>query len=181
MKLVDAVRNGTAAMKEAAMQSLAVSAELRSSARRSECAGARREPCMLNDRSSAKVGLEPESIGTEPDVRAVRAGSTRPSVAQKSACTARHSMCTHNIFLQPSSNSLLEQIKKQHRRQSVMSKKVQGSTSKEGSGVAKTRPMNLVSKNLLSAKEDPPQDLSCLDSPRMKNWITVALHPGTGN
>ena len=31
---------------------------------------------MLNDRSSAKVGLEPEGIGTEPDVRAVRAGST---------------------------------------------------------------------------------------------------------
>ena len=28
-----------------------------------------------NDRSSAKVGLEPEGVGTDPDVRAVRAGS----------------------------------------------------------------------------------------------------------
>ena len=44
----DAVGNGNAAMKEAATQSLgaeaAVSAELRSSARRTERAGARREP-----------------------------------------------------------------------------------------------------------------------------------------
>ena len=31
---------------------------------------------LLNDRSGAKVGLEPEGISTEPDVRAVRAGST---------------------------------------------------------------------------------------------------------
>ena len=31
---------------------------------------------MLNDRSSDKVGLEPEGIGTEAAVRAVRAGST---------------------------------------------------------------------------------------------------------
>ena len=62
------------------MQSLgaeaALSAELRSSTRRTGRAGARREPCILNDRSSAKVGLEPEGIGTEPDIRAVRAGST---------------------------------------------------------------------------------------------------------
>ena len=80
MSTKDAVGNGNAAMKEAAMQSpgaeAAVSAELRSSARRTERAGARREPCMLNDRSSAKMGLEPEGIGTEPNVRAARAGST---------------------------------------------------------------------------------------------------------
>ena len=31
---------------------------------------------MLNGHSSVKVGLEPGSIGKEPDVRAVRAGST---------------------------------------------------------------------------------------------------------
>ena len=31
---------------------------LQTSTRRMELAGARREPCMLNDRSSAKVGLE---------------------------------------------------------------------------------------------------------------------------
>ena len=80
MSMKDAVGNGNAAMKEAAMRSLAAeaadSALLRSSARRTERAGTRREPCMLNDRSSDKVGLEPEGIGTDPDVRAVRAGST---------------------------------------------------------------------------------------------------------
>ena len=47
-----------------------------------------------------------------------------------------------------------------NRKQSVMSKRVQESTLKEGSAVAKQRPMNLVSKNLLSAKKDPPRDLS---------------------
>ena len=52
------------------------SVELRSSVRHTERAGTRREPCMLNDRISAKVGFEPEGIGTDPDVRAVRAGST---------------------------------------------------------------------------------------------------------
>ena len=80
MSMKDAVGNGNSAMKEAAMRSLgveaAVSTELRTSARRTERADRRREPCMLNDRSSAKVGLEPEGIGTELDVRAVRAGST---------------------------------------------------------------------------------------------------------
>ena len=34
------------------------------------------------------------------------------------------------------------------------------SAPKEGSAVAKPRPMSLVSGNLLSAKKDPPQDLS---------------------
>ena len=80
MSTKDAVGNGNAAMKEAAMRSLGaeavVSAELRSSARRTERAGTRREPCMLNDRSSAKVGLEAEGTRTDPNVRAVRAGST---------------------------------------------------------------------------------------------------------
>ena len=41
-----------------------------------------------------------------------------------------------------------------------MSKRVQESTLKEGSAVAKPRPMNLGSKNLLSAKKDLPQELS---------------------
>ena len=46
---------------------VADSTALRSSARRTERAGARREPCMLND-SSAKVGLEPEGdIETHTD------------------------------------------------------------------------------------------------------------------
>ena len=47
-----------------------------------------------------------------------------------------------------------------NRKQSVMSKRAQESTSKEGSAVAKPRPLNLVSRNLLSAKKDPPQDSS---------------------
>ena len=80
MSTKDTVGNGNAAMKEAAIRSLGAeavdSAELRFSARRTERAGARREHCMLNDRSSAKVGLEPEGTGTDPDVRAVRADST---------------------------------------------------------------------------------------------------------
>ena len=50
-------------------------------------------------------------------------------------------------------------------KQSAMSKRSQEGTSKEGSAVAKPRPMNLESKNLLSAKNDPPQDLSYPNSP----------------
>ena len=65
-------------MKEAAMKPLSTEAAdtTESSSRRTARAGARRESCMLNGHSSAKVGLEPGGIGTEPDVRAVRAGST---------------------------------------------------------------------------------------------------------
>ena len=37
--------------------------------------------------------------------------------------------------------------------------------SKEGSAVAKPRPMSLVSRNLLSAKKTPPQDSSASSSP----------------
>ena len=43
---------------------VADSTALRSSARRTERAGARRKPCMLNDNSGAKVGLEPEGDDT---------------------------------------------------------------------------------------------------------------------
>ena len=78
MSTKDAVGNGNAAMKEAAMQSLSTEAadSAESSARRTARAGARREPCTLNGHSSTKVGLEPGSIGREADVEAVRAGST---------------------------------------------------------------------------------------------------------
>ena len=41
-----------------------------------------------------------------------------------------------------------------------MSKRAQESTSIEGSAVAKPRPLNLVSRNFLSAKKDLPQDSS---------------------
>ena len=49
-----------------------------------------------------------------------------------------------------------------------MSKKAQDSTTKECSAVAKPRPMNLVSRNLLSAKKDPPQDSSDPNSQRQE-------------
>ena len=52
-----------------------------------------------------------------------------------------------------------------NREQSVMSKRAQESTAKEGSAVAKPRPMNLVSKNLRSMKKDPPQGSSAANSP----------------
>ena len=76
MSTKDAVGNGNAAMKEAAMKSLSTEAadNAESSARRAARAGARREPCMLIGHSSTRVGLEPGSIGKETDYQAVRAG-----------------------------------------------------------------------------------------------------------
>ena len=61
MSTKDAVGNGNAAMKEAAMktQSAEAADSAESSARRTARAGARREPCMLNGHSRTKVGLEP--------------------------------------------------------------------------------------------------------------------------
>ena len=53
-----------------------------------------------------------------------------------------------------------------------MSKKAQESTPKEEWAVAKPRPMNLVSRNLLSAKKDPPQDLSDPNSPGNQEFLT---------
>ena len=52
-----------------------------------------------------------------------------------------------------------------NRQQSVVSKRAQESTSKEGSVVAKPGPMNLVSRNFLTAKRTPPQDSSASNSP----------------
>ena len=51
-------------------------------------------------------------------------------------------------------------------KQSAMSKRAQESTSKEGSALAK--PMNLVSRNLLSAEKDPPQDSGNSNSPGLQ-------------
>ena len=52
------------------------------------------------------------------------------------------------------------------RKQSAMSKGVQEGTSKEGSAMAKPRPMNLVSRNLLSARRiHSPQDMSNSSNP----------------
>ena len=47
-----------------------------------------------------------------------------------------------------------------NRKRSAMSKRAQESTSKEGSAMAKARPMDVVSRNLPSVKKDPPQDVS---------------------
>ena len=52
-----------------------------------------------------------------------------------------------------------------NRQQSAMAKRAQESTSKEGSAMAKSRPVNLVSRNLLSARMDLPQDVSDSNSP----------------
>ena len=52
-----------------------------------------------------------------------------------------------------------------NRKQSAMSKRAQESTAKEGSAVAKPRPMNVVSRNLLSAKQTSPKDSSASKSP----------------
>ena len=68
-----------------------------------------------------------------------------------------------------------------NRKKSVMSKRAQKSTSKESSAVAIPRPRNLVSKNLVSAKNDPPQDSSDPKSLGIKNWIRVTFHPAAGN
>ena len=92
MPTKDVVGNGSAAMKEAAMKSLCTGAadSAESSARRTARAGARREPCLLIGHSSTKVGLELGSIGKEPDVRAVRAGSTaRDKRGQTLGCRSR--------------------------------------------------------------------------------------------
>ena len=94
MSTKDAVGNGNAAMKEAAMKSLSTEAadSAESSARRTALAGAIREPCMLNGHSSTKVDLEPGSIGKEPDVRA---GSTARDREWTDACWEwhRHGAC----------------------------------------------------------------------------------------
>ena len=50
------------------------------------------------------------------------------------------------------------------------------STAKEGSALAKPRPMSLVSRNFLRAKKDPPQDFSDPKSLVNKNWIRVVFH-----
>ena len=52
-----------------------------------------------------------------------------------------------------------------NRKQPVISKRVQESPLKNGSAVTKPRPMNLVSKNLLSVKKDSSQELSDQTSP----------------
>ena len=53
-----------------------------------------------------------------------------------------------------------------NRKQSIMSKWAQESTAKEGSALAKPRPMNLVSRNLLRAKQTSPKDSGASNSPR---------------
>ena len=68
-----------------------------------------------------------------------------------------------------------------NKKQSVMSKRAQESTAKEGSAVAKPRPMSLVPRNLLSAKKDPPQDSVIQTARRIKNWIRVVFHPAAGD
>ena len=86
----------------------AVSAELRSSARRTERSGTRREPCMLNDRSSAGVGLEPEGIGADPDARAVRAGSTAREWTDPQM-RGQETLAGHGIVVARASSTAMDQ------------------------------------------------------------------------
>ena len=71
------------------------------------------------------------------------------------------SIAEHQEFLYFSCSHVLSK-----RKQSVVSKRAQESTAKEGSAVAKPRPMSLVSRNLLSARKTPPQDSSASNSPK---------------
>ena len=69
-----------------------------------------------------------------------------------------------------------------HRKLSVMSKRAHESSSKEGSAVAKPRPMNLVSRNLVSAKKMILRKILVIRIARwIKNWIRVVFHPAAGN
>ena len=52
-----------------------------------------------------------------------------------------------------------------NKKQSTMLKRTQQSTSEKGSAVAKPRPMNLVLRNLLSAKKNPPQRFEWFELP----------------
>ena len=63
-----------------------------------------------------------------------------------------------------------------NRKQSVMSKRAQESTAKESSAGAKPRPMNVVSRNLLSAKK-PLHKIRVLRTAwGIKSWIRVMFH-----
>ena len=68
-----------------------------------------------------------------------------------------------------------------NRKQSLMSKRAQESISRASSGVTKTRLMNLVSSNLLSAKKILRKIRVIHTSRRIKNWIRVVFHPVAGN
>ena len=67
-----------------------------------------------------------------------------------------------------------------NRKQGVMSKRSQESTSKEGSAVTKPRPMHLVSRNFLSVKKNPSARCECFEQSgesrelcftwRQENW-----------
>ena len=52
-----------------------------------------------------------------------------------------------------------------NRKQSMMSERDQESRAKEGSAVAKPKPMSLVSRNLPSAKQTSPNDLGASNGP----------------
>ena len=60
-----------------------------------------------------------------------------------------------------------------NRKQSAVSKRGQEGSSREGSAMAKPRPMNLVSYNLLSSKKNSLQDVS--DSNRGMPWRNKAV------
>ena len=67
-----------------------------------------------------------------------------------------------------------------NRKQSAMTKRVQEGISGEGSAVAKPRPMNLVSRNFLSAKKTLRKIRVLRTARRIKSWIRVMFHSASG-
>ena len=67
-----------------------------------------------------------------------------------------------------------------HRKHSVMSKREQDRTSKEGPAVAKPKPMSLVARSLLSSKKDPPQIVSASNDPGNSKMDESSTSAGIG-
>ena len=100
-------------------------------------------------------------------------------VAQDRLCCAKDCMCgasacavTTSSYSHPSKiNFLSDQIKKQHRKQSVIQESSRVLPKK---GVAMTRPINLVSRSLLSVRKIF-RKIRVILTPVIKNWIRVAF------
>ena len=68
-----------------------------------------------------------------------------------------------------------------NKKQSVMAKRVQESTSEEVSAVAKPRPINLVSRSFLSTKKLLRKIRVLRTAWGIKNWLRVMFHPALRN
>ena len=66
-------------------------------------------------------------------------------------------------------------------KHSVMSKREQDRTSKEGPAVAKPKQMSLVARCLLSSTRDPPQSWSASNDRGSRRWMRVPPQRASGN